>query len=74
MNFFSVSKLKIIYKRMFALSLIIFLVAITSVSYPETSFEKNIICYFELIISFFFMLISLFLKLIRIVKKNKVND
>jgi hypothetical protein len=46
-----------------SLSLIIIIIAVTSLDYRDISFENNKLCYFEMVISAFLFFIAFIIKL-----------
>jgi hypothetical protein len=63
------SATKKITEAIFSLSLIIIIIAVTSLNFPDVSYENNKLSYFEMGISSFFLLFAMIIKLI---SKNKI--
>lgn len=56
------SATKKITEAIFSLSLIIIIIAVTSLNFPDVSYENNKLSYFEMGISSFFLLFAMIIK------------
>lgn len=56
------SATKKITEAIFSLSLIIIIIAVTSLNFPDVSYENNKLSYFEMGISSFFLLLAMIIK------------
>lgn len=60
--FTTMSATKKITEAIFSLSLIIIIIAVTSLNFPDVSYENNKLSYFEMGISSFFLLLAMIIK------------